>query len=47
MKKILKSIRYYLLFCPLHFHHYSLQPAIDEDERKEFMERFHQYDVND
>lgn len=41
----MKTLRYYLLFCPLHFLHYNLQPAINEEERDEFMNKFHQYNT--
>lgn len=45
--KFWKWFRYWILFNPLHFLHYNLQPAIDEKEREEFMDRFHQYDIMD
>lgn len=43
----MKKLRYYLLFCPLHFLHWNLQPAISEEEREEFYDEFHKYDLND
>jgi hypothetical protein len=43
----MKKIRYWLLFCPLHFMIWELQPAVSEEERKEFYEKFHQNNLND
>lgn len=43
----MKKLRYYLLFCPLHFMIWELQPAISDEEREEFMIRFHANDVWD
>lgn len=40
----MKKLRYYLLFCPLHILIWNLQPAIDEEERNEFMDKFHYND---
>lgn len=36
---------YYLVFCPLHFMVYELQPARSDEEREVFMDRFHKYDT--
>lgn len=41
----MKTFRYYLLFCPFHFFNWNLQPAINEKERDEFMEKFHTHDT--
>lgn len=38
---------YYLVFCPLHFLVYELQPARSDKERDEFMDRFHANDILD
>lgn len=40
----MKRLRY-ALFCFLHFMVYELQPAINDEERKEFLERFHRNDT--